>query len=462
MPSLSSVSLLQIKTGKEILNQLMTIRRNLLLYPLHHAMVTESAGILLNMLGGVWKEEKQINFTIFKNEFYFQQKLLVIKSKAIEDFKVSLLKRGVHTFTIDKGVAIEELISFAKLSSLDCSAFSKTSFSDQLKRLGVQNITASRISGFFSGEVPSEIKLDLKEALKNLHFTAIETIKSAMKACKSNQPLNIHELRNTVNSLMEMSRVNQPALLILTAIKSYDEYTYYHSVNTCILALAMGMKLKLSDEPLNILGCSALLHDIGKILIPQEILNKVGPLTNEEKELLRKHALDGAQILASLPDPYRYSSIVAFEHHTRYDIQKELTYTDKKRTHIFSRIVQIADVYDAGASRRSYKKPWLPVQSVRYLLIKSGTIFDPTLTKVFADIIGLYPIGSLVELNTKELALVTDLNPDDTDRPKLKIIKDKTNREIEPFEVELAKDHTRNIVNFLNPQDYGIEIMKYI
>lgn len=456
------VQSLQIKKGKEILNQLMVLRKNLLFYPSQHTIVAESAILLLRMLDDVWKEEEQIIFTLFKNEFHFQQKLLVLRSSSLEDFKVVLQERGVQNITFKKEVTLNDLISFAKLCCLDHSAFLKTSFSDQLKRMGVQNITVSMVSPFAFTEAPRKAKPELKEALKNLHFTAIETIKKAMKASQSNQPMNIKEIRNGVNSIIEMSRASEPALLILTAIKSYDEYTYYHSVNTCILSLAMGMKLDLADNPLNILGCAALLHDIGKTFIPHEILNKVEPLTAEEKELLGKHSLMGARVLANLPYPYKYSAIAAFEHHIRYGIQKDSTSSYAKRTHIFSRIIQIADVYDAGASRRSYKKPWLPIQSVRYLIAKSGNLFDPTLTKIFTEIIGLYPIGSLVEMNTKELALVVGPNPVDMKRPKVKIIKDEANRDVDPFEVELTKDQSRRIANFLDPHEYQVDIMKYI
>lgn len=453
-------TLSRMNQGKNILSQLLAARRNFQLYPSDHPIVSNSISDIATSFRNL--EQDQVTFTIFEDEFYFGDELLVLENVSFRELSKGLQERGIQSMTFSKAVTPQEILNFIKLSCQDSSYFTEEAFFQKLEKFGVRGIWGGVIAALPVTDSPSTAESPHEHSPKEVHTLAVETIKEAMGACKSGRPINIRQVRNVVSSLIDMAKTDEPALLILTAIKNYDEYTYYHSVNICILSLAVGMRLGMPEKALNLLGCCALLHDVGKILIPPEILNKPQTLNEEEKEILRKHNANGARILASLPYPYRYSAIIALEHHIRYDIQKNFPYLDTKRTHIFSRIVQIVDVYDASASRRSYKKPWLPAQSVRYLLMKSGSLFDPNLTKIFTEIIGIYPIGSLVEMNTRELALVVDLDPEDIERPKVKIIKDEENRDIEPFEIELKEDQSRNIVNFLNPQECRIDIMKYI
>jgi putative nucleotidyltransferase with HDIG domain len=445
--------------GKRILSQILAARKNLQLYPSDHPMFTQSIDEMAASLKA--QEQDKVTFTIFEDEFYFEGELLILESASFQELSRILQERGIQSVTFCQGVTSEEIFEFVQASCREPSFFKEESFFEKLEKSGVRNISGGIIAALPIADSSTE---DPKsQSTKDLYASAVETIREAMNVCKSGKAINIRQVRSVVSSLIDLARSDEPALLILTAIKDYDEYTYYHSVNVCILSLGLGMRLGLSEKALNLLGCAALLHDVGKILIPTEILNKPQSLSEEEKEILKEHAIQGAKILTSLPHPYRYSAIIALEHHKRYEMTKHLAYDDSRRTHVFSRIVQIADVYDASASRRSYKKPWLPGQSVRYLLTKSGSLFDPVLTRIFTELIGLYPIGSLVEMNTRELALVIDLNSRDVRRPKVKIIRDETDRDVEePFEVELAKDQSRTIVNFLSPQEYGIDIMKYI
>lgn len=444
--------------GKSILSQLLAATKNFRLYPSDHPTVTESVTELVSSLRALSQE--CATFTIFEGEFYFEDELLLLESPSFREFCRSLLESGIQSVSFGREVTAPEIMIFIELSCQDPSCFTEESFFEKLKKRGVRSIWGGVITALPVDSPPSTGSE--KASPKELYASAVDAIKEAMNACKSGTPIKVRQIRNVVSSLIDMARADEPALLVLTAIKNYDEYTYYHSVNVCILSLAIGMRLGLSEKSLSLLGCSALLHDVGKILIPKEILNKPRSLNQEEKEILIKHATDGARILASLPHPYKYSAIVALEHHRRYNAERDLSCEDDQKTHIYSRIVQAADVYDASASRRSYKKAWLPVQSIRYLLMKSGTLFDPHVTQILTEIVGLYPIGSLVEMNTKELALVISLNAEDMTRPKVKIIKDEANQDIDPFEVELVNDQERSIVNFLSPQERQIDIRKYI
>lgn len=449
-----------VSQGKHILSQLLAARKNFQLYPSDHPTVSQSIADITASLQSLGQDK--ITFTIFENEFYFEGELLILEAASFQELSKILQERGIQSLTFCREVTSKEILEFVKISCQDPTFFKEESLFERLEKLGVRGIYGGLIAALPVTDSLTD-GAESKQSPKDVYASAVETIKEAMNVCKSGKAINIRQVRNVVSSLIDFARSDEPALLILTAIKNYDEYTYYHSVNVCILSLGMGMRLGFSEKSLNLLGCSALLHDVGKILVPTEILNKPQGLNEEEKEILKKHATRGAQILASLPHPYEYSAITALEHHKRYDNIKSLSYDDSRRTHVFSRIVQIADVYDASASRRSYKKPWLPSQSVHYLLMKSGSLFDPVLARIFTELVGLYPIGSLVEMNTRELALVVDLNSQDIRRPKVKIIRDEANRDMEePFEVELAKDQSRSIVNFLSPQENRIDIMKYI
>ncbi|MGH7428402.1 MAG: HD-GYP domain-containing protein, partial [Candidatus Methylomirabilaceae bacterium] len=247
---------------------------------------------------------------------------------------------------------------------------------------------------------------------------------------------------------------DRAALLGVAVLKHYDEDTYHHCVKVAILSLMIGLHLQLDRSLLTTLGLAALLHDIGKVRVPQEILTKAEVLTVEEREIVKRHTLHGSHLLRSLSGHTRLARVVAFEHHVNFNLSGYPRIVAKDTPHLLTRIVQLAEVFDAvTSSRRPYRRPMLPHEGMKLVLDAAGTLFDPALVRAFVRVMGLYPVGSVVELDSGELAVVVRPSDHDMARPSIRIV---TNMDREPVPgraVNLWEQEDRQIIRAVNPLD---------
>ncbi|MFH1736943.1 MAG: HD domain-containing phosphohydrolase, partial [Actinomycetota bacterium] len=305
---------------------------------------------------------------------------------------------------------------------------------------------------------------------KEVYNSAVTAVKDIMNNAKAGRGINVGKVEKLVSTLSDALFKDQLNLLGLTVIKSYDETTFYHSVNTCILCLSLGNNLSLDGDKLAALGAAALLHDIGKVNIPKNLTTKPLPLTPEEFETMKRHPIEGADILSQMPGMHKLSMVVAFEHHAGYDLSGYPKLTNKERPHLYSRIVQIADSYEAGTSVRPFKGSKLPDQVLAEIVRQSGRVYDPVITKSFVQTLSIFPVGSVVLLDSGEIAVVYLTNQNDLARPKIKIAVDENGKNIVPAEsavVELServkKDgpYRRSIIRVIDPWELGIDIVKF-
>jgi putative nucleotidyltransferase with HDIG domain len=265
---------------------------------------------------------------------------------------------------------------------------------------------------------------------------------------------------------------DESILLGMATIKNYDEYTFNHSVNVSIYSLAMGKRIGFSMKTLTELGITALLHDIGKSKIPKEILNKPSPFDEGEWGVMKKHPVWGVEILLNLKQLGEINPrivIGVFGHHLKNDFSGYPKLFRKKEVGLFERIIQIADSYDAMTTPTLYRKvPFTPEQALAMMLRERGVHFDETLLKIFIGLVGIYPVGSLVLLDTHELGIVykPNSNPEWMDRPIVLILSRDKRGEAKKETADLTEtdggEHfKRSIVKTLNPLKYHIDITKY-
>jgi len=307
---------------------------------------------------------------------------------------------------------------------------------------------------------------------KKIFFETIGTIKDVITNIKGNQHADIRKLKRLAQKAIHLVIEDESILLGMTMIKNYDEYTFNHSVNVSIYALAMGKRLGFSKKILTELGITALLHDIGKSKIPREILNKPASLSTEEWEMMRKHPLMGVEIVLNLKQLGEINPrmvVGVFDHHLMNDLSGYPRLFLKKGVSLFGRIIQIADSYDAMTTPRIYKKiPYTPEQALAVMLREKEIHFDPLLLKIFIGLVGIYPLGSLVLLNTHELGIVYKSNHDPKwlDRPIVLLVDrdtkgDATKELIDLTDTDRAGNYKWSIVKTLDPYKYHIDIAKY-
>jgi putative nucleotidyltransferase with HDIG domain len=247
-----------------------------------------------------------------------------------------------------------------------------------------------------------------------------------------------------IDSLSNAVSLNRAAMISLTSIKSHEVYTFSHMVNVSVLTMAQARTLGIQGPLLREFGVAGLMHDIGKTKTPPELLNKPGRLTDEETAVVRRHVVDGAQILRHTPDIPPLASVVAFEHHLRLDLSGYPERIGHRELNLCTMLVSIADVFDALRTNRAYRES-LPSARVRAMLAaQSGTAFEPTLLRRFITLMGIFPVGTLVRLQTGEIAVVIDEHPTDPFRPLVRVVCDSDGRKLPiDWDVNIAETDDR-------------------
>jgi HD-GYP domain-containing protein (c-di-GMP phosphodiesterase class II) len=224
-------------------------------------------------------------------------------------------------------------------------------------------------------------------------------------------------------------------VLGLTAIKGHDDYTLNHSINVCILSISLGTALGLDPDELHSLGLAALLYDIGKVRVPEEVLLKSGPLTAEEWALVKQHSEEGADLLKRLQITDKMPMVVAYEHHQRHDLMGYPDSTTGAEQHLFSKIVAVCDAYDAMTTNRPFRREIRPDKALAVLMQGREKAYDPGVTKQLVAMLGIYPMGAVVKLDDGSTAVVYRVNSDDLLHPRVKLLADTRGRWNESPEV---------------------------
>ena len=308
---------------------------------------------------------------------------------------------------------------------------------------------------------------DKKVRSRKIYSQTINAVSEVMENAKMGQTLRLRKSKRVVQGLIDQLLAAETNLVGLTTIRCYDEYTYNHSVNVCILSLAIGQRIGLSKQKLCELGMAALFHDIGKSEIPLAILNKPSEFSREEWEIMQKHPLLGVKKLMKLKGLDALSARIiagAFEHHLYCDFSgyPRLPY---KRLSLFGRIISIADCYDGVTSSRVYSRiPHSPDKALRFMMSRAGKIYDPILMKLFINCIGIYPIGTLILLDSQDLCVVIENNPDPEkwNQPRVKIIADAKGQEVNGEVIDLADPKcSLSVKETLDPNQYKIDVSSY-
>lgn len=281
---------------------------------------------------------------------------------------------------------------------------------------------------------------------------AINHLRDVTKRINDNKVLRVASLKKVVSNIIDEITENKDMMLSLANISSHDNYTFNHSVNVTVIALMIGMCLHYSREKLEKLGLGVLLHDIGKINVPLEILNKPGKLTEEEFHVIKQHAWQGFEMLRGNSEICITSAHVAFQHHERYDGSGYPRGLKGNKIIEFARIAAIADVYDAMSSDRCYRQRLSPDEVYRFLQQGAGSDFDARMLDRFIQKIALYPQGMKVRLNNGFMGIVIKQNSMAPERPLVRLFYRPDGSEmLKPTDVNLLFEENLSIVKLDDP-----------
>jgi HD-GYP domain-containing protein (c-di-GMP phosphodiesterase class II) len=246
--------------------------------------------------------------------------------------------------------------------------------------------------------------------------------RQAMEAAKVRDVFAVEELEDQIDDILHDLLANEELLIHLTDIRTQRDYTFGHSVNVCIISLIIGIALGYTMEQLHTLGLGALLHDIGKGKIPPEILDKPDRLSSEEFAVMQEHSRLGFDMLKANDDIDLAASLVALQHHERYDGTGYPWNLKGEEISEFARVVAVADVYDALTTDRVYRHRFLPCEALDMIEKDAGEKFDPTIVKAFRKFVAVYPIGCMVQLNTGKYAVVVKVPPRIPKKPVVRVV----------------------------------------
>jgi HD-GYP domain-containing protein (c-di-GMP phosphodiesterase class II) len=251
---------------------------------------------------------------------------------------------------------------------------------------------------------------------------ALGRVTETLECARDGRLIRVKQVQSLVEMLMEHMQRDPGPLLMLTALKSHSDYTFTHTVNVAILTLALVQAISRDSDVIREYGIAAMMHDLGKMRVPTEILNKRGKLTDSEFDIIRRHPVDTLQILRETPGSSDLTLVVGFEHHRRFDLTGYPVLKRPLPQHFASRLCTVADAYDAMRSNRSYQKEMLPEQAMEILKQQSGKMFDPALVRLFIRMMGAYPPGTRVRLGGGEEAIVLRANPEDPLHPIVRLL----------------------------------------
>ncbi len=344
-------------------------------------------------------------------------------SASLTGFVRGLRDREIEKITFHRGVTAEEIRSF--LGEL-ADRRSRKPLSERLTSSGVRRIAIGKLSVEDTPQDAMGI-----EAARRVYGTAVSSAEMLWQQAKAGEKPDPENARKLIDSLANIVTQDRTSLMALTALKKYDNYTFTHMVNVAALAMAQARALNLEGPLLREFGFAALMHDIGKVNTPLEVLNKPGKLTEEEFTIMKMHVVDGAHILRRTPEMPALAPVVAFEHHLRQDLSGYPENIGHRKLNLCTQIVSIADVFDALRSNRPYREG-LATARIRSIMGEQGSpAFNQTLLRRFVNLMGLFPIGTIVRLSTEEIGVVTAEHPEDPFRPQVKILFDSQGARLE-------------------------------
>jgi putative nucleotidyltransferase with HDIG domain len=450
---------MQEKQAEELIRRLAAALRGTELYSPTHPLVQRGIDALTSAATEGLQATPSIVIGFIGDEVVVDGARLTRGAASLVGFARDLRDRDVEKITLARGLTRDEVRNLIAAFS---DRTSRAPWPERLAARGVRNVTVGRIVV----EDVSEEQVGIAAA-RRVYASAVETAETLWQAAKAGDQPDPRAARQIIDGLARLVTHDRTSLMALTALKKYDNYTFTHMVNVSALAMAQARALNIDGPLLREFGFAALMHDIGKVHTPLEVLNKPDKLTYDEFELMKRHVVDGAHILRRTPEMPPLAPIVAFEHHLKQDLSGYPENIGSRKLNLCTMIVSIADVFDALRSNRPYRQG-LATARIRAIMGEQGNpAFNQTLLKRFVNLMGLFPVGNLVRLSSDELAVVTAEHPSDPFRPQVKIIASPTGEMLEEpvlantWEREFV-EHARAVVEAVDPEPLGIDPLQYL
>ena len=464
-------------SGRSFLLSLYSGLRALKLYPVENTAVQRSLDELQSSARVLVDREAELEIRL-AGDFLFvngtRLRLELDNFAAFSGILTTLRAFDIGVFRVHSGVERREwqaLLSILLSISAEANVEDRyTALVERLGQAGTPNLDLEPSTAAGEGLASQESR----EVAKRTYYQGVAVTKEVVNSIRMGRTSGVKKIKRAVQMIVDQVLTNETSIIGLTALRDYDEYTFTHSVNVCIFAVALGRKIGLTKLQLYDLGMTALLHDMGKAKIPIEVLNKAHDLSEDEWRLIQAHPWRGAMVLFGLRGyaeiPY-HSILVAHEHHMKTELAGYPRSIRPRSLGVFTRIVSVADGFDAATTRRAYQTdPIEPDQVLREMWSNPKRGYDPMVVKALINLLGVYPVGTCVILDSLEVAIVTQPNPDPQllNRPRIRIAIEATGGVIpapgQPADLTErgpGGEYLRAIVKVTNPERYHLTVGDY-
>jgi putative nucleotidyltransferase with HDIG domain len=386
------------------------------LYPATHPLVRTPVEKCHGELLPLFEGRSELALTVSDGTLILEGVPIFHLTSSLELFLARLGSIGVPAVIFERGVTVEEIELFVRfLHETKEQGLSVSAIKDQLAVAGIRRIRVTS----------TEENEDDFTVAREIYGNAVNVVVQALKDVRRGNTPDGASCDHTVREMNGMISRNRDAMVALTLIKNFDEYTYNHSVNVSILSLAVADSLGLPEHSRINVGVAGLLHDVGKTQLALDLIRKPGTLTVDEFEEIKKHPVEGYAILGKMTNIEAETRDMVREHHMRYDRAGYPRPEPDLRVNPNSQVIAVADCYDALTTMRSYQKARTPQGALEIMRKLSGKSLDPDLVLLLERSLGAYPIGTLLRLNTMEVGIVTGVPDDGNGPPNVAILYDR-------------------------------------
>jgi putative nucleotidyltransferase with HDIG domain len=458
----------RLRVSEDAVRRFAAAIRSAQLYAPGHPLVGRALDALAESIGHLVAEQPSVAFGFIDQDLVVGDMPMPKAADNYGDLIRRLGLLGIERITFDRGVTPDALntlvLTIAHPERVPGQASVGVGPADPIATL--QSLPHIRVGRITLDERLSAPAADVA-TMRKLYSDAVNVAGHLWDLTQQEGQPDPEATRQLIDNLAQAVAQNRTALLALTALKEYDNYTFTHMVNVSILTMAQARALGADENLLREFGFAALMHDIGKVRTPLEILQKPDKLTDDEFAIVRLHVVDGAEILRRTPDVPPLAPVVAFEHHLRLDGTGYPVGIKRDTLNLGTMLCSIADVYDAMRSQRAYQESFPSDRILMVLKRNDGVQFDQHLVRRFTQLMGIYPPGNMVRLDTGEVAVVLRIYAPDPYRPKVRVIIGADGGKLaRPYDVNLweAKegDGPQAILRPVDPATTGVDPLTYL
>jgi HD-GYP domain-containing protein (c-di-GMP phosphodiesterase class II) len=433
-------------------------------YPASHPAIRQQLLELDRSIADLLRRVPTFSWVIVDGALIFDDHLFITPPAAVVDLVNRMMEKDIASITFSTGLALDELQGFVRLLAVKNHRIDEIRSDMELARIGhIRLLRPGEESPEQGGNEPEEEGAEERLAV---YGSALGAIRAVCRDIQQGRIPSSGPVMRVVDRMAAITMRDPSTLLGLSMIKDYDDYTFTHCVNVGVLAMALGASIGLDASRVRELGIAGQLHDIGKTMVPKHILNKPGKLSSHEFEEIKRHPELGFNIIQEMEGLSLQIARVVLGHHVHSNRDG---YPAWARTLSYDRmvdIVAVADTYDAATTLRVYQVPVTPRAALLQLEKMAGTLLDAEMVKSFSGMMGKYPVGTLVRLDTNEVAVVFRPNPLDEEAPLVRVLFDVDGALLKtPRDIHLAQpDGSRyaGIVAVVDPLLKNIDVGKYV